>query len=159
MRRNLSVYTKKPCCPVSLGLSGWLWPRPAASTSSKSRSTRLDARLARLERTKEERLKINQVMLETGIRIPTMCLSGHRRYPFGSRDPQIRQQARDLMEKAIVLAQDLGIRTIQLAGYDVYYEEQDEGTIARFEEGLQWAVERAAAAQVMIGVEIMDRSS
>ena len=32
-----------------------------------------DTRLARLDWTKEERLKINQAMLETGIRIPTMC--------------------------------------------------------------------------------------
>ncbi len=28
------------------------------------------------------------------------------------------------MEKAIDLASDLGIRCIQLAGYDVYYEEK-----------------------------------
>jgi len=60
------------------------------------------------------------------------------------------------MEGAIQLAQDLGIRTIQLAGYDVYYEAHDEGTVARFEEGLRWAVEQAAAAQVMLAVEIMD---
>jgi predicted hexulose-6-phosphate isomerase len=49
-----------------------------------------------------------------------------------------------------------GIRTIQLAGYDVYYEEHDEGTQQRFAEGLAWAVEQAAAAQVMLAVEIMD---
>ncbi|XP_039275897.1 putative L-ribulose-5-phosphate 3-epimerase SgbU [Nilaparvata lugens] len=60
------------------------------------------------------------------------------------------------MEQAIQLAKDVGIRTIQLAGYDVYYEEQDEGTLARFSEGMQWAVDRAAAAQVMLAVEIMD---
>ena len=29
----------------------------------------------------------------------------------------------EIMEKAIQLAEDLGIRIIQLAGYDVYYEE------------------------------------
>lgn len=60
------------------------------------------------------------------------------------------------MTKAIYLARDLGIRTIQLAGYDVYYEEQDEGTQQRFTEGLAWAVEQAAGAQVMLAVEIMD---
>ncbi|MEI5617354.1 TIM barrel protein, partial [Streptomyces brasiliscabiei] len=51
---------------------------------------------------------------------------------------------------------DIGIRTIQLAGYDVYYEEQDEGTLQRFSEGMQWAVEKAASAQVMLSMEIMD---
>jgi hexulose-6-phosphate isomerase len=95
-------------------------------------------------------------MLETGINIPSMCLSGHRRFPFGSHDEATQQQAYLIMEQAIQLAKDVGIRTIQLAGYDVYYEQQDEGTLARFTEGMQWAVERAAAAQVMLAVEIMD---
>jgi hexulose-6-phosphate isomerase len=77
-------------------------------------------------------------------------------FPFGSRDEAVRERAREIMTKAIRLARDLGIRTIQLAGYDVYYEEHDEGTRQRFAEGLAWAVEQAAAAQVMLAVEIMD---
>ncbi|WP_447870570.1 L-ribulose-5-phosphate 3-epimerase [Serratia fonticola] len=115
-----------------------------------------DERLARLSWSKEQRLSLVSAMLETGISIPSMCLSGHRRFPFGSHDEASRQQAYLIMEQAIQLAKDVGIRTIQLAGYDVYYEQQDEGTLARFTEGMQWAVERAAAAQVMLAVEIMD---
>ncbi|HHQ6625577.1 TPA: L-ribulose-5-phosphate 3-epimerase [Serratia fonticola] len=115
-----------------------------------------DERLARLSWSKEQRLSLVSAMLETGISIPSMCLSGHRRFPFGSHDEATRQQAYLIMEQAIQLAKDVGIRTIQLAGYDVYYEQQDEGTLARFTEGMQWAVERAAAAQVMLAVEIMD---
>ncbi|MBC3214581.1 L-ribulose-5-phosphate 3-epimerase [Serratia fonticola] len=115
-----------------------------------------DERLARLSWSKEQRLSLVSAMLETGISIPSMCLSGHRRFPFGSHDEATRRQAYLIMEQAIQLAKDVGIRTIQLAGYDVYYEQQDEGTLARFTEGMQWAVERAAAAQVMLAVEIMD---
>jgi len=115
-----------------------------------------DARLKRLDWSIEERKQIAQAVLETGIRIPTMCLSGHRRFPFGSHDESLREQARVIMDKAIGLAQDVGIRTIQLAGYDVYYEDQDESTLYHFEAGLKWAVQRAAAAQVMLSVEIMD---
>ncbi|ALX95219.1 MULTISPECIES: L-ribulose-5-phosphate 3-epimerase [Serratia] len=115
-----------------------------------------DERLARLSWSKEQRLSLVSAMLETGISIPSMCLSGHRRFPFGSHDEATRQQAYLIMEQAIQLAKDVGIRTIQLAGYDVYYEQRDEGTLARFTEGMQWAVERAAAAQVMLAVEIMD---
>ncbi|CAI1543018.1 L-ribulose-5-phosphate 3-epimerase [Serratia fonticola] len=115
-----------------------------------------DERLARLSWSKEQRLSLVSAMLETGISIPSMCLSGHRRFPFGSHDEATRQQAYLIMEQAIQLAKDVGIRTIQLAGYDVYYEQQDAGTLARFAEGMQWAVERAAAAQVMLAVEIMD---
>jgi L-ribulose-5-phosphate 3-epimerase len=115
-----------------------------------------DERLARLSWSKEQRLSLVSAVLETGISIPSMCLSGHRRFPFGSHDEATRQQAYLIMAQAIQLAKDVGIRTIQLAGYDVYYEQQDEGTLARFTEGMQWAVERAAAAQVMLSVEIMD---
>ncbi|MCO7509843.1 L-ribulose-5-phosphate 3-epimerase [Serratia fonticola] len=115
-----------------------------------------DERLSRLSWSKEQRLSLVSAMLETGISIPSMCLSGHRRFPFGSHDEAKRQQAYLIMEQAIQLAKDVGIRTIQLAGYDVYYEQQDEGTLTRFTEGMQWAVERAAAAQVMLAVEIMD---
>lgn len=115
-----------------------------------------DERLARLEWTRAERMEIINAMAQTGIRIPTLCLSAHRRFPFGSRDGATRLRARDIMQKAISLAQDLGIRTIQLAGYDVYYEPQDEDTITRFEASVAWTVELAAAAQVMCAVEIMD---
>lgn len=115
-----------------------------------------DERLARLDWTKAQRLDLLRAIIETGITVPSMCLSGHRRFPFGSRDEQTRQKAYEIMEKALQLAGDVGIRTIQLAGYDVYYEEQDAGTIARFEEGLQWAVERAASMQITLAVEIMD---
>ena len=115
-----------------------------------------DERLARLDWSKEERIELVKAIINTGVTIPSMCLSGHRRFPFGSHDEATRQKAYEIMEKAIQLAVDLGIRTIQLAGYDVYYEEQDEGTLARFQEGLEWAVELAASNQVTIAVEIMD---
>lgn len=52
-----------------------------------------------------------------------MCLSAHRRFPFGSADPEKRARAHDIMQKALTLSSRLGIRVIQLAGYDVYYEE------------------------------------
>jgi len=115
-----------------------------------------DERLSRLDWSIAQRHSLVSAMLETGIAIPSMCLSAHRRFPFGSRDPAVREQARVIMLKAIKLARDLGIRTIQLAGYDVYYEEHGEDTGQYFAEGLAWAVEQAAAAQVMLSVEIMD---
>ncbi|EPR0753510.1 L-ribulose-5-phosphate 4-epimerase [Escherichia coli] len=115
-----------------------------------------DERLSRLDWSTAQRTSLVAAMIETGVGIPSMCLSAHRRFPFGSRDDAVRQRAREIMSKAIRLARDLGIRTIQLAGYDVYYEDHDEGTRQRFAEGLAWAVEQAAASQVMLAVEIMD---
>src|SRR5699024_12544582 len=40
-------------------------------------------------------------MIQTGVAIPSMCLSAHRRFPFGSRDDAVRQRAREIMSKAI----------------------------------------------------------
>lgn len=96
------------------------------------------------------------MILKTGISIPTMCFSGHRRFPMGSKDKSIRDKALSLMEKAIILSKDIGIRVIQLAGYDVYYEKGDETTKALFIEGLKKSLEMASKYQVMLAIEIMD---
>ena len=85
-----------------------------------------DERLARLDWTDEEIETLRSVMRFTGITFSTMCLSGHRKYPFGSKDKTVRERAMEIMEKAICLSVKLGIRCIQLATYDVYYEESDE---------------------------------
>ena len=81
-----------------------------------------DEKLARIEWSKQERKELLDAMYEVGLPIRSMCLSGHRKYPLGSHDPLIREKSLEIMEKAIDLADDLGIRIIQLAGYDVYYE-------------------------------------
>jgi len=115
-----------------------------------------DKRLARLDWSATERASLRAAVAETGVTVPSMCLSGHRRFPFGSRDPATRSRAREIMRKAIDLSISIGLRTIQLAGYDVYYEPSDEGTRQRFIEGLRWAVDEAARSQVTLAVEIMD---
>ena len=88
-----------------------------------------DARLARLDWTAEERLELVRTMKEVGVPIRSMCLSGHRKYPLGASDPAVRARGMEIMEKAVELADDLGIRIIQLAGYDVYYEPGTAETI------------------------------
>jgi len=113
-------------------------------------------RLARLQWTLAERLDFFRATREEGVPVPSMCLSGHRRFPFGSADAQVRAQADELMRKAIELAGDIGVRVIQLAGYDVYYEPSTADTRARYLEGMQRALELAARHQVMLAVEIMD---
>lgn len=115
-----------------------------------------DERLARLDWSVAERLDLVRVMRAEGVPLPSMCLSAHRRCPFGSADPALRARADEVMKKAVDLAGDLGIRVIQLAGYDVYYESSGAGTRARYLEGMQRALELAARHQVMLAVEIMD---
>ncbi|MBG6246107.1 xylulose 5-phosphate 3-epimerase [Candidatus Symbiopectobacterium sp. 'North America'] len=115
-----------------------------------------DERLARLDWDREQRLALVNAIAATGIRVPSMCLSAHRRFPLGSQDDAIRDQGLTIMHKAIALAQDVGVRVIQLAGYDVYYQEANEVTRERFRDGLQQAVEMASRAQVTLAMEIMD---
>ncbi|MCW6660433.1 L-ribulose-5-phosphate 3-epimerase [Aerococcaceae bacterium NML191292] len=115
-----------------------------------------DARLARLNWTKEERLEIVKAIYQTGIRIPSICFSGHRRYPLGSNDASIEAKSLELMKQCIELAQDLGVRVIQLAGYDVYYEDKSPETRARFIKNLRKSCDWAEQAQVILAIEIMD---
>ena len=62
----------------------------------------------------------------------------------------------EIMEKAINLADDLGIRIIQLAGYDVYYEEGSEESERLFRENLKKATLMAASKGIVMGFETME---
>ena len=115
-----------------------------------------DEKLARLDWTADERLELVRTMKEVGLPIRSMCLSGHRKYPFGASDPAIRERSMEIMEKAILLADDLGIRIIQLAGYDVYYEEGTAESRGLFLENLKKATEMAAVRGIMMGFETME---
>lgn len=115
-----------------------------------------DARLSRLEWTPGERRQLVRSMESTGTLIRSMCLSAHRKYPFGATDPETVKRSLEIMKKALDLACDLGVRTIQLAGYDVYYEQGSEDTRKRFEENLAKAVEMAARVGVLLGFETME---
>ncbi|MHB0897215.1 MAG: L-ribulose-5-phosphate 3-epimerase [Spirochaetales bacterium] len=113
-------------------------------------------RLARLGWERSERLAFVRSVQESGIRVPSMCLSGHRKFPFGSADPDLRRRAKEIMEAGILLASDLGIRVIQLAGYDAYYEPSTRDSRRRFLDGMREAVAFASRYQVMLAFEIMD---
>ena len=115
-----------------------------------------DEKLSRLDWTAEQRLELVQTMKEVGLPIRSMCLSGHRKYPFGAKDPAVRARSMEIMEKAIEFADDLGIRIIQLAGYDVYYEDSTAESKALFLENLKKATEMAAVKGVMMGFETME---
>lgn len=115
-----------------------------------------DEKLARLSWTTAERQTLFNQMSEVGIRIETMCLSGHRRFPLGSPDPLKRAKSLEIMAQASQLAVDLGIRIIQLAGYDTYYDTSTEQTLSWFEEGLAKSVEIASRDGIVLGFETME---
>ena len=115
-----------------------------------------DDKLARLDMDPREIGEIHHAMARTGIPFRSICLSGHRKYPFGATDKNVQTRSLEIMEKAVILAAKLGIRTIQLAGYDVYYEEGTDATRKDFGKNLKKAVEMAAREGVQLGFETME---
>ncbi|MPQ43266.1 L-ribulose-5-phosphate 3-epimerase [Clostridium tarantellae] len=112
--------------------------------------------LGKLNYTKEDRLNLIHDMCKIGVPIRTMCLSAHRKYPIGSTEEFVRNKGLEIMEKAIELACDLGIRIIQLAGYDVYYEESNEITRGLFLKNLNKCVKMAAKKGIILAFETME---
>ncbi len=115
-----------------------------------------DQRLARLEWGPDKISALRQAARRAGVSVATLCLSGHRRYPLGSADPGTVRRGMDILHRAIALAGELGVRLVQLAGYDVYYERSTPDTVKRFADNLLRGVEWAAAAGVMLGFETME---
>lgn len=115
-----------------------------------------DEKLARLEMKAEEMDEIRTAMRRTGVMFGSICLSGHRKYPLGDPDPVKQTRGMEIMENAIDFAVALGIRTIQLAGYDVYYDEGTEETRAAFVGNLRGAAQMAARGGVQLGFETME---
>lgn len=142
--------------------AGLDWPRMLAAARTAGYDyvemsiDESDQRLARIAWGAEAKAEFRHAVAASGVPVRSVCLSGHRRFPFGSADPIVRERARDIMRGAIDLAVDTGIRTIQLAGYDVYYEPSTPESLSRFEEGLDWALGLAERAQVTLAMEIMD---
>lgn len=115
-----------------------------------------DERLSRLYMGTSERISLHNIMDQSHFYLESMCLSGHRKYPLGSNDKKTREKSLDIMQRAIDLSRDLGIRTIQLAGYDVYYEESSPKTAYWFFKNLEKCVEWAEQYHVMLAFETME---
>jgi len=115
-----------------------------------------DEKLSRLRWGKAERRETVNAMWDIGVQIGSMCLSGHRKYPLGSPSETVQIKSLDIMARAIDLACDWGIRIIQLAGYDVYYEQGNEKTRELFRQNLAASVEMAAKSGVLLAFETME---
>jgi L-ribulose-5-phosphate 3-epimerase len=155
MKNPIGIYEK--ALPKDLG-----WPERFAAAREAGYDfleisvDETPERMARLDWAASERMAFYRASREAGVMVPSMCLSGHRKIPFGSADAGVRAQADTFMHKAITFAADTGIRVIQLAGYDVYYEPSTAESRARYLDGMGRALEVAARHQVMLALEIMD---
>ncbi len=142
--------------------ASWSWDQRLAMTAAAGYDfaeisiDESDERLARLDWSAAAKADLRRGIAAAGVPILTMCLSGHRKYPLGSGSPQVRARADAIMRQAIEFSADVGVRIIQVAGYDVFYEESDEASAARFLAGLRRAAEWASQAGVMLALENVD---
>lgn len=111
-------------------------------------------RLGRLHWVAAQRAEVRRAINLSGIPIRSMCLSAHRAFPLGTGEPAVRAQGLDVLRRALDLAVDIGIRIVQVAGYDTLPDEPSSAASrARYTDGLaqgaRWAAERA----VLLGME------
>lgn len=115
-----------------------------------------DERMARLEWSNSDITEVREAIMQTSVPIRTLMLSAHRRYPLGSLDESVQKKSIKMGKQAINLSEQLGIRHIQLAGYDVFYEEKSVKTRELFLVNLAKLVRYAASKDIMLDIETMD---
>ena len=115
-------------------------------------------KIKRVDMSKEERLKMVQWMYETEMPVRSMCVSALTKYSLGNPDELLCRRGMDIAQKAIKLADDLGIRVVMIPGYDVYYTESTAETQQRFIQNLKIITETAAGYGVIIGLETMENN-
>jgi L-ribulose-5-phosphate 3-epimerase len=116
-----------------------------------------DERLARLTWPAGAKAELRRAIVASGVPILTMCLSALRECALGSRVPATRARGLEIMRRAIDFSVDVGVRIVQVPGYDVFDEQPgDADTVARFMDGIYEATEWAGQAAVMLGFENVD---
>jgi L-ribulose-5-phosphate 3-epimerase len=115
-----------------------------------------DERLSRVNWTRAQREELRNILYRYNMPILSMCLSGNRRYPIGSENVEIRQKGICLIKDAVDFSQDIGIRIIQLAGYDEYYNESNDKTRELFLHALMDVVEYGASRGICLALETVD---
>ncbi|MGA2380021.1 MAG: L-ribulose-5-phosphate 3-epimerase [Spirochaetia bacterium] len=115
-----------------------------------------DDRLARLQWPRGARQDLHRALAAAPASIDTMCLSAHRKYALGSASTSQRRQALEIMRRAVDFAAEFGIRIVQVAGYDVHYEESTEQTRALYMESILRSAEWARRSCVTLALENVD---
>lgn len=117
-----------------------------------------DEKISRIYMSTDEKKKIMDAEYETGIPIRSMSVSALTKYALGDPSREIRDKAMEIAEKSIELAADLGIRTVMIPGYDIYYGESTVETKKDFVENVKKIAETAEREGVLVGFETMENN-
>ena len=115
-----------------------------------------EEKIQRIYMGKEERKELVDAMFETGMPIRSMTVSALTKYALGDPDDEKRNRGKEILEGSILLASDLGIRTIMIPGYDIYYGESTVESKRLFLENLRQGTNIAAREGVVLGMETME---
>jgi L-ribulose-5-phosphate 3-epimerase len=115
-----------------------------------------EERRSRLSWTDEECREFVRIRSSHGQRVPSICLSANRAFPLGAADPDTRRRGVEIVEQGIYLADRIGVRTVQLAGYERYYDEPVPENGELYLNSLARCLRVAARYNVTLAVETMD---
>ncbi len=116
-----------------------------------------DRRVKRLDWDNRTCLDFVEMQYESAMSVPTMCLSGLRRCPLGSVDRSLREEGLDMLIRAVELASRVGIRVVQVAGYDELMDKAStETSRTNFAENLKKGLVHASSLGVTLAIENMD---
>lgn len=116
-----------------------------------------EERLERLKWDKIKRRKLREIAEDIEIPLLTMCLSAHRKFPLGSAHQEFCNKGIKIMEDAIWFAFNLGIRIVQVAGYDVLIDETStDETKETYLKNLKKSVELASKLGIVLAIENVD---
>jgi len=113
-------------------------------------------RIARADFTASKARELSAIARDNGLSMHSLCLSAHRKFPLGSRDDKTAAYSIELTKKAMNFANNIGLKVLQIAGYDVFYEQSSAETCARFVQNLGKIAALAEEHGVMLGLENVD---
>lgn len=106
----------------------------------------------------EEKREIMEAIFDTGIPIGSMSVSALTKYALGDPDQAVRSRGMEIAEKSIQLASALGVRTVMIPGYDIYYGESTIETKQYFLENIRKIAEIAEREGILVGFETMENN-
>lgn len=115
-----------------------------------------EEKISRVYMTREEKKKIMDAEYQAETPIQSMSVSALTKYALGDPDDEIRNRGMEIAEKSIELAADLGIRTVMIPGYDIYYGESTVETKKYFLENIRKLAAVAEREGVLTGFETME---
>lgn len=106
----------------------------------------------------EEKREIMEAIFDTGIPIGSMSVSALTKYALGDSDQAVRDRGMEIAEKSIQLSSALGVRTVMIPGYDIYYGESTIETKRYFLENIRKIAEIAEREGILVGFETMENN-